>query len=480
MSAPAPAPAALEEGLQLETPSAAQVATSARSPNPWPFVALLLALALVPAEIGAVVAIPVVLGLLFLRRSRFRAQALVVACALPFLQYAPLPFAQGVSLTDVLVAVIVVVGLLSARRSRHEGARAIPLAVMVYYALSWASVPTSVSVVTSARFMLALTAAWGLFTWASRLRTLQEGEQVLAALMAILAVNAVVAVIQRLTGEAWLVESFLSEYLQQERTIIDEGTGKSTGLTIHGNSLALLCTMLLPLAVAFLRVRGRPLTALALVGLGLAACLVSLSRGGLLAICAEVLVLLYVRWRGARLLFAVSAIGVVAVGFLLAAGVIPIEAVLPERMSNATYVERDAGANAARLASAKAGVNAFLARPLNGIGIGTSDRAFVDFGGWTGLGPHNLYLYLLSERGVLCFLAFAALTLLAFRTASRLYRTHRDMVALACMLSLTGVLVHGMFESILTGVFQYLLLLVLGLLVSRARVNARLEAAHAA
>jgi putative inorganic carbon (hco3(-)) transporter len=89
--------------------------------------------------------------------------------------------------------------------------------------------------------------------------------------------------------------------------------------------------------------------------------------------------------------------------------------------------------------------------------------------GWTG-DAHNLYLELLAETGLMGFMAFGGLIILASRTALRqLHRTENHfnkMTALAIFAALCGVLVHGTVDYLFhtTPQVTALFFLILGLL----------------
>ena len=96
--------------------------------------------------------------------------------------------------------------------------------------------------------------------------------------------------------------------------------------------------------------------------------------------------------------------------------------------------------------------------------------------GWTG-DAHNLYLELLAETGVIGFLVFALLIVLAMRAALRqLRRTENHfnkMTALAIFAAICGVLVHGTVDYLFhtTPQVTALFFLVLGLLTAQASLH---------
>jgi putative inorganic carbon (HCO3(-)) transporter len=89
--------------------------------------------------------------------------------------------------------------------------------------------------------------------------------------------------------------------------------------------------------------------------------------------------------------------------------------------------------------------------------------------GWTG-DAHNLYLELLAETGLIGFLVFGFLIILALRTALKQLRRAENhfnkMTALAIFAAICGVLVHGTVDYLFhtTPQVMALFFLVLGLL----------------
>jgi len=89
--------------------------------------------------------------------------------------------------------------------------------------------------------------------------------------------------------------------------------------------------------------------------------------------------------------------------------------------------------------------------------------------GWTG-DAHNLYLELLAETGLIGFVVFGTLIVLALRTALKQLQTTENhfnkMIALAIFAALCGVLVHGTVDYLFhtTPQVTALFFLVLGLL----------------
>jgi len=106
--------------------------------------------------------------------------------------------------------------------------------------------------------------------------------------------------------------------------------------------------------------------------------------------------------------------------------------------------------------------------------------------GWTG-DAHNLYLELLAETGLIGFVVFGTLIVLALRTALKQLQTTENhfnkMIALAIFAALCGVLVHGTVDYLFhtTPQVTALFFLVLGLLsaqISNVKIAATIQAAR--
>ena len=111
----------------------------------------------------------------------------------------------------------------------------------------------------------------------------------------------------------------------------------------------------------------------------------------------------------------------------------------------------------------------FLSNPLLGVGAGNYQIRYPDFGGWENLWPvpHNMYIEVISELGILGFGCLFFLLFFTFkgsmivskilkdkkRTHSFLYSSNQ-----AAMLSLLGYCVGGIFLAIFTYPILYILI----------------------
>jgi O-antigen ligase len=115
----------------------------------------------------------------------------------------------------------------------------------------------------------------------------------------------------------------------------------------------------------------------------------------------------------------------------------------------------------------------FVQSPLLGTGFGNLRSLMGGLlnlpDGWTG-DAHNLYLELLAETGLIGFVVFGLLIVLALRTALRQFHNAQNdfakMIALAVFAAICGVLVHGTVDYLFhtTPQVTALFFLVLGLL----------------
>jgi putative inorganic carbon (hco3(-)) transporter len=231
--------------------------------------------------------------------------------------------------------------------------------------------------------------------------------------------------------------------VKEEISQIPAWEGRITSFLEHYNGLAGYLNLVLPFCLAFatggmdpvLRTLSRWCLAVASIAL-----LLTQSRGGLLAFVAILLVHTYfsarerkARMRRVALVMIVCLLAAAAAGFFF------------QRLG-----EIDDFTAVSRLAIWGGAFTVFARSPLLGIGFGNL-RALMGGllnlpEGWTG-DAHNLYLELLAETGLIGFVVFGILIVLALRTAlRRLHKTQNHfnkMIALAVFAAICGVLVHG-------------------------------------
>jgi putative inorganic carbon (hco3(-)) transporter len=261
--------------------------------------------------------------------------------------------------------------------------------------------------------------------------------------------------------------------VQEEIAQIPAWEGRITSFLEHYNGLAGYLNLVLPFCLAFavgdtdsvLRTLSRWCLALGAIAL-----LLTQSRGGLLAFVAILLVYAYLSAddRKAR----IRQVALVLIVCLLAAAVAGF---FFQRLG-----EIDDFTTVSRLAIWGGAFAVFARSPLLGTGFGNL-RALMGGllnlpDGWTG-DAHNLYLELLAETGLVGFMVFSVLIILALRTALRQLRkteNHFDrIIAIAIFAAICGVLVHGTVDYLFhtTPQVTALFFLVLGLSTAQASTH---------
>jgi O-antigen ligase len=254
--------------------------------------------------------------------------------------------------------------------------------------------------------------------------------------------------------------------VQDEIAQIPAWEGRITSFLEHYNGLAGYLNLVLPFCLAFMTTSRDPVLrtlsrwCLAFAGVAL---LLTQSRGGLLAFIAILLVHTYfsvpdrkAKMRRIALVMVVCLLAAAAAGFFF------------QRLG-----EIDDFTAVSRLAIWDGAFAVFVQSPLLGTGFGNLRSLMGGLlnlpDGWTG-DAHNLYLELLAETGLIGFVVFGLLIVLALRTALRQFHNAQNdfakMIALAVFAAICGVLVHGTVDYLFhtTPQVTALFFLVLGLL----------------
>jgi putative inorganic carbon (hco3(-)) transporter len=294
----------------------------------------------------------------------------------------------------------------------------------------------------------------------------------LKVLMASTIVVAIFGLWQAVSGGYTAVYDFLYP-IQEEISQIPTWEGRITSFLEHYNGLAGYLNLVIPFCLAFAMGGTDPVLrtlsrwCLALAGIAL---LLTQSRGGLLAFIAILLVHVCFSARDRKT--RVRRVALALVACLLVAAVAGF---FFQRLT-----EIDDFTAVSRVAIWGGAFTVFVRSPVLGTGFGNL-RALMGGllnlpDGWTG-DAHNLYLELLAETGVIGFLVFGLLMILAMRTALRQLRwtdNHfNKMTALAIFAVICGVLVHGMVDYLFhtTPQVTALFFLVLGLLTAQASLH---------
>ena len=258
--------------------------------------------------------------------------------------------------------------------------------------------------------------------------------------------------------------------VQEEMSQIPAWEGRITSFLEHYNGLAGYINLVMPFCLACATGGSDPVLrtlsrwCLALGGVAL---LLTQSRGGLIAFVAMLLINACFSARDRKTRIRRGAIVLVACLIVAAAA-----GVFFQRLG-----EIDDFTAVSRLAIWSGAFTVFAHSPVFGVGFGNLRGLMGGLlnlpDGWTG-DAHNLYLELLAETGLIGFLGFGILVVLALRTALRQWRvtqSHFDkMSALAAFVAICGVLVHGTVDYLFhtTPQVTALFFLVLGVLSAHA------------
>lgn len=177
------------------------------------------------------------------------------------------------------------------------------------------------------------------------------------------------------------------------------------------------------------------------------------SRGGMLAICAELIVLavLLVRQtKGVRIAVGVGAFAIVLVSLLTWVG----GKELTTRVFSISHEARTEISGGMRLSIDRDALRMFRSKPVLGWGLGTFPVVYPEFRSfYTNFfvnEAHNDYLQLLAEMGLLGFGTMVWFVITVYRKAfPKIANWTSDVssaVTLACILGCSGILVHSLFD----------------------------------
>jgi O-antigen ligase len=177
------------------------------------------------------------------------------------------------------------------------------------------------------------------------------------------------------------------------------------------------------------------------------------SRGGMLAIFSELIVLaviLFRQQRTVRIALGVGAFAVVLVSLLLWLGGKELSA----RVSTISTEAKGEISGGMRLSIDRDGIKMFRHRPILGWGLGTFPVVYPQFRGfYTNFfvnEAHNDYVQLLAEMGIAGFAIMLWFLIVLYRQASRKTgnwtREVSGAATLACSLGIVGILVHSLVD----------------------------------
>jgi len=266
--------------------------------------------------------------------------------------------------------------------------------------------------------LFALAVSTLLFIYAaSEIREVWEIRLVLFVLMGTVAFQGVIALGQHLTGSSLGLEFFGAGRSLQSAAGLETLT-RVGGTLGHPNSLALFFDLLLPLSFSFLfcpMERWAKLLVIVAMILGVAGLVVTLSRGGTMAVGLSLLVILLVRW-GDRVGLLRSSLAVAMVSILFVILVLTTSNPIQRR-----FLESDYGSASGRAPHMQVALNMIRAHPFFGVGLNnyTETALFYDTTPeqiitlWNSP-VHNLILFIAGETGLvgLGFFLFFVLTIL--------------------------------------------------------------------
>jgi O-antigen ligase len=246
--------------------------------------------------------------------------------------------------------------------------------------------------------------------------------------------------------------------------MVDTPTGGFFGPYVNSDHFAGLMEMLVPVAVLYIAGRHRkfPLGASVLsvfaATLALASLLLSGSRGGLLALSAEIAIATCALRRGGartgqiRRLAMAAAITILA-GVMLFAYVDP--GWVAKKMGLATYIDSDwADRAGSRKTMALDALRMWRDHPLLGVGLGDFETAYPRYQSFPGElwidHAHNDYAEAVAETGLggalLILLALGLFLRLAFRDWGHPLRSQASWIQLGAALGCCGMLVHSLWD----------------------------------
>jgi hypothetical protein len=234
------------------------------------------------------------------------------------------------------------------------------------------------------------------------------------------------------------------------------GTGRSAGLTVHPNYLALTCTIAIPLALLWVGRGGRWRTmGFACTGLLLLGAYASGSRAGAVtAILGLVATMVAIPRLRTGLGFTVPIVGVILLALFYFAGDQILQQI--RLTGDVSTAVNTAGSDTQRSQLAHLAIQQFEAQPVQGVGFSVIADA------------HSIYLQLLAAGGVIALLSF--LTYLGGLAASAwraMAGPQRDLAA-AISVSIVMWLINGAIDNQLGDKYLYVLP---GLLVALAYVT---------
>ncbi len=287
---------------------------------------------------------------------------------------------------------------------------------------------------------------------ASQIRTREELLLVVILLLTNVAIQGSIALAQHVTNSN-LGLDFLgaTKVLKDYASLIS--LSRAGGTLGHPNSLALFFDLTLPLAFSLLFVPMqfiRKFLLLLTVGIGLVGLTVTLSRGGMLSVGLALIITLTIHL--SRRLGKVQAIIYVLL-VCLVAGSIVLTTSNPIRKR---FLQHDYGTAIGRIPHMQVALNVIRSNPLFGVGLNNYCEAAPAYDNtpqqimaqWRAP-AHNLYLFIISEIGLVGMAWFMIFMFTVFRVLWPALKSSDPFIhaaSLGVLLGFMAYLIHGQFD----------------------------------
>jgi O-antigen ligase len=290
------------------------------------------------------------------------------------------------------------------------------------------------------------------FIVANQIRGRDDLRLVLWALIATVAFESVLAIIQAASGKR-LDLGFLGEAQNDKEAGKMYRVGGTLG---HPNRLAMYLELLLPLTLGLFwtgKKKWHRFFAITVFGLGLIAMLLTGSRGGWIGLLFALVVFIYFVIKTKKLaLRAILGPGLFALLILLGIAFAFSDVILHR------FQGEDYGSAESRIPMIQIALNLIAANPIGGVGINNYQVVMHKYNNsiralqYISIDRpvHNMYLLITGETGLIGFITFAILIFFLFKVLNRATKS-RDLLLSITAASLfagyAGFMVHGLVDK---------------------------------